>query len=221
MHATLLYLAWIAAAGSAQKEPLPAPVCATPDPARSLFGGPSPTGWNRGGECSMDRTVPGPAWLPGPVLRIPVVVHVIMDASCTNGNLSDATVESQIQVLNEDFRALPGSNGAAGFDTGIEFFLATIGPDGQSTTGITRDCNATWYADQGQYWTTLAWNPRRYLNLYSNTAANARGYVPFLPSSSPDMVGQTQDRVVINWLAFGVGGTVPTHAHGRTATHEI
>jgi hypothetical protein len=226
MH-TLLAVACITVAGSAptagspQKPALPAPVCATPDPAPALFGGPAPTGWNRGAECTADRTIPGPAWIPGTTLRIPVVVHVIMDTGCLNGNVSDANVATQIQILNEDFRAIPGSNGAMGFDTGIEFFLATVDPNGQSTTGITRDCNSTWYADQGSYWTTLAWNPRRYLNLYTNTANNARGYVPFLPSASPDMVGQAQDRVVINVLAFGRGGPVPTHADGRTATHEI
>jgi hypothetical protein len=218
MHATLFYVAWIAAA-SGREAPLAAAGCATPDPPLAALGASSP-GWNRGGECALERTVPGP-WLPGTVMRVPVVVHIIMDGSCTNGNLSDAAVTSQIEVLNEDFRALPGTNGASGFDSGIEFFLATVAPDGQPTTGITRDCNSTWHADQGQYWNTLAWNPRRYLNLYTNTANNARGYVPFLPAAPTAAVGQPQDRVVINWLAFGRGGPVPAHADGRTATHEI
>src|SRR5687768_17442248 len=92
--------------------------CATPDPARewlALAGG---------GDCSLDQTVPGPQWEPDALLRIPVVVHVIMDTPCSQGNLSDAAVASQIAILNEDFRALPGTNGEKGVDSRIEFFLA-------------------------------------------------------------------------------------------------
>jgi hypothetical protein len=170
-------------------------------------------------DCSLAQTVPGPQWEPTTTLRIPVVVHVIADGACADGNITDATVRSQIDILNEDFRALPGTPGAGGADARIEFFLATEDPDGAPTTGITRSCNATWYADQGQYWLTLAWDPARYLNLYTNTAANARGYVPFLPAAGG--TGQTHDRVVINWLVVGRNGPFPPFHQGRTATHEV
>ena len=172
-------------------------------------------------DCTLDITIPGPRWQPTQVLRIPIVVHVITDDDCTTGDVSDALIESQIAVLDEDFRALAATPGAQGTDTKIEFFLATQTPDGQATTGVTRHCNATWYRDQGDYWTTLAWDPDRYLNLYTNTAANARGYVPFLPAEPAAPVGDSQDRVVINWLAFGRNGPFPPYDRGRTATHEI
>lgn len=151
-------------------------------------------------DCTMDVTVPGPDWEPTRLLQIPVVVHVIADADCTTGDVSDAMIDSQIAVLDEDFAA-----------SQIDFVLSDV----------TRHCDATWYQDDGDYWTTLAQDPSRYLNLYTNTAANARGYVPFLPAEPDALVGQSPDRVVINWLAFGRNGPFPPHDQGRTATHEI
>jgi hypothetical protein len=172
-------------------------------------------------DCSLPETVPGPAWEPDDLLRIPIVVHIIANSSCATGNVSDAAVASQIAVLNEDFRALAGSPGAAGTDTRIEFFLATEDPQGNPTTGITRSCNSTWHSDRGDYWLSLAWDPTRYLNLYTTNANGSRGYVPRLPADPLAAVGQPQDRVVINYLAFGRNGPFPPYHQGRTATHEI
>jgi len=168
-------------------------------------------------DCSLASTVPGPGWEPGALLRVPIVVHVIADDGCATGNVSDAAVASQIAVLNEDYRA----NAGAGVDTRIEFFLATEDPQGAPTTGITRSCNTTWHRDRGDYWLSLAWDPTRYLNLYTNNANGARGYVPFLPADPAGDVGQPRDRVVVNFLAFGRNGPFPPYHQGRTATHEI
>lgn len=172
-------------------------------------------------DCSATLSNPSDLYDPGLVFTIQVVVHVIQDTACLQGNQSDEQVLSQITVLNEDFRALPGTPGAAGVDTGIQFALAAIDPQGQPTTGIRRYCNTTWFNDQGQYFETIAWDPARYINLYSNSAAGSRGYVPFLPALAPANIGANLDRVVINWQAFGRPGPVPAHAGGRTATHEI
>ena len=49
-----------------------------------------------------------------PVKIIPVVVHVIHDGG-TN-NISDAQIQSQIDVLNEDFRKITGTNGDGNLD---------------------------------------------------------------------------------------------------------
>ncbi|MFY2564088.1 zinc metalloprotease [Corallococcus terminator] len=190
--------------------------CVAPEPAPS-FRGASFTA----SDCSMEQTVPGPLWQPTTLRRIPVVVHVISDTACANGNVTDALVHSQLTVLNEDFRAVAGSPGAAGVDSKIEFFLATVDPSGNPTTGIQRYCNTTWYQDQGSYWLTIAWDPTRYLNVYTNSAAGSRGYVPFLPADPAGAVGQPQDRVVINWLAFGRVGPVTPYHKGRTVTHEV
>lgn len=195
--------------------------CAAPEAWGRLVGQAAPlTGTPA--DCSTTTTNPAPEYLPGLLWHLPVVVHIIMDGPCSQGAVSDATVHEQIAILKQDFRARPGTNGALGVDTRIQFELATVDPDGNSTTGITRSCNTTWYNDQGAYWDSLAWDPHRYVNLYTNSANGARGYVPFLPADAGGtMVGTNADRVVINWLAFGTGGPVPAHADGRTATHEL
>lgn len=183
-------------------------------PFASLVPGPA--------DCSDSFTAPPRTFEPHTAFTIPVVVHVIMDAACSQGAVSDALILSQIDVLNEDFRSLPGSPGDPGSDSHIEFVLATEDPAGNPTTGITHDCNTTWYNDQGNYWDTLAWDPHRYLNLYTNTAGGARGYVPFLPADAGgSMVGTNADRVVINWLAFGRPGPFPPYDQGRTTVHEV
>lgn len=195
--------------------------CAAPETWGRLTG--VTAGLPPGGEnCSTAGTTPLAEHLPSRLRHLPIVVHVIMDSACVQGAVSDATVHQQIAILKGDFRALPGTNGAPGVDTRVQFDLATADPAGNPTTGITRSCNTTWYQDQGAYWDTLAWDPHRYVNLYTNTANGARGYVPFLPADNGGaMVGTNADRVVINHLAFGTGGPNPAHADGRTSTHEL
>ncbi|MEQ8844900.1 MAG: zinc metalloprotease [Phycisphaerales bacterium] len=190
--------------------------CGTPDP-RFLPGGipgvDSPT------DCSLARTNPTADYDPSVGLyRIPVVVHVIQRTDGT-GNISDARVRSQIDVLNEDFRAIAGSLGAPGSDAAIEFFLATEDPDGNPTTGITRSTNNTWFDDRGRYWDTLAWDTNRYLNIYTNSAQGFLGYVPNLPQGG--IVGSPEDRVVVLHSAFGRDAPLRPFDLGRTATHEV
>ena len=75
--------------------------------------------------------------------RLPVVVHVLYQNE--SENISDEIIQSQIDVLNEDYRRLNAdtTNTRAQFDTlagrsNFEFFLATTDPDGNPTSGITR-----------------------------------------------------------------------------------
>jgi hypothetical protein len=187
----------------------------------------TPTGWFGGAmldnpDCDFNQTNPSATYAPTTIWRIPVVVHVIASASGT-GNLTDTMVQSQIQVLNEDFRALAGTSGAGGVDSKIEFFLATTDPNGQPTNGIRRYSNNTWFADAGSYWNSIAWNPQRYLNIYTNNAGGGGtlGYVPSLPQAG-GIAGTAADRVVILYSAFGkpaVGGA--PYNLGRTCTHEV
>jgi hypothetical protein len=142
-------------------------------------------------DCSFTITVPGPQWEPTSVLRIPVVVHIIADVGCTTGAVSDQTVANQIAALNEDYRATPGTPGQAGVDSKIEFVLATTDPVGRPTTGITRNCNATWYLDRGNYYNTLAWDTSRYVNVYVNSAGGSRGYT-FLPADPTGPAGRAR-----------------------------
>jgi len=75
---------------------------------------------------------------------IPVVIHIYHkgEAIGTGTNLSVAAIESQITVLNQDFRKMAGTPGhntnAVGADTEIQFCLAKKDSNGAVTTGITR-----------------------------------------------------------------------------------
>jgi Pregnancy-associated plasma protein-A len=128
-------------------------------------------------------------------------------------------VLSQIEIMNEDFQALAGSNGAPGNDAQIEFYLATEDPNGNPTTGITRSTNNTWFNDGGSYWNSLAWDTNRYLNIYTNSASGALGYVPDLPQGG--IAGSNSDRVVILYSTFGRNAPYSPFNLGRTVTHEL
>lgn len=143
------------------------------------------------------------------VYEIPVWVHILHHTDGT-GNISDARVESQIQILNEDFMAMPGTLGENGNAALIRFRLE----------GITRTANNIWHADQDEtgYTNALAVDPQRNLNIYVNMADGFLGYVPFFPQEE---AGTTRDRVVIFYAAFGTPTTLPDYDLGRTATHEV
>ncbi len=172
-----------------------------------------------GTDCNFSRTNILPEYDPSvEKYRIPVVVHVIQSTNGT-GAMSDARVQSQIDVLNEDFLAIAGSNGAPGADSQIEFYLADVDPSGNPTTGITRSTNNTWFNDGGGYYNTLAWDTNRYLNIYTNQASGALGYVPDLPQGG--IVGSNSDRVVILYSTFGRNAPFSPFNLGRTGTHEV
>ena len=77
------------------------------------------------------------------IITIPVVVHVVWKTNTQN--ISDAQIQSQIDVLNEDFRRTnidaintPTVWQGIAADSEIEFCLATTDPNGNTTTGINR-----------------------------------------------------------------------------------
>ena len=198
--------------------------CGTPELSerQALFGDvDAPEGTPA--DCSSSSTNPDPAYDPGDIFLIPVVVHVIMNDAGTQGVISDEMVQSQIDILNEDFLAIAGSNGEPGTYTAIQFALATEDPEGMPTTGITRSNNTTWFNDGGSYWNSLAWDPNRFLNIYTNEASGNLGYVPFLPADAGgSLVGTAGDRVVVLWDSFGDLAPIgPPYNLGRTTTHEV
>ena len=185
------------------------------DDWRQLEGFMSPS------DCSMTNTNPDEEYDPSVSLyRIPCVVHVIRNANGSLGNITESKVESGIRILNEDFKALAGTNGANGTDCQIEFYLAEVDPDGQATNGITYSNNTSWYNDSGSYYESLAWDPSRYMNIYTNTASGALGYVPWLPQEGS--IGSNADRVVVLWECYGEDAPIgPPFNLGRTLTHEV
>jgi len=182
-------------------------------------------------------------------IRIPVVVHVVhSNAAGTiggsgNGNISDEQIKEQIRVLNEDYRRKSGTRGfntnAVGADTGIEFYLATIDPDGKTTTGITRH----YYAQKTNFdvfnddqlladITTKEkeWPTDRYLNIWVTRFANNYLGIAQFPAvtgvngldNSTELQVRT-DGVFIDYRVFGIGAAVTSRLYGmgRTTTHEI
>ncbi len=200
--------------------------CLTPSPDAAP-GGPedqAPFGF-RGispADCSLGNTSISGTYDPSvAIYRIPCVVHVITDASGSQGNISDAQVESGIRILNEDMNALLGTPGGNGTEARIEFYLADVDPQGNATNGITRSANSTWFNDGGNYWDSLAWDTNRYCNIYTNTASGALGYVNGFPAE-PGHVGAVDDRIVVLWSTYGEDGPYgPPYDMGRTLTHEV
>ncbi|WP_078062914.1 GEVED domain-containing protein [Solirubrum puertoriconensis] len=161
-------------------------------------------------------------------VTIPVVVHVLYNT--TAQNISDAQIQSQIAVLNEDFRKLnadvskvPAAFAGLAADAGIQFTLAKQDPNGNPTTGIQRKqtTKTSWGTDDQMKRSTYggldAWPAGKYLNLWvCNLSGGVLGYAQF-----PGGPAAT-DGVVILTTAFGKGGsaTAPFNL-GRTGTHEV
>ena len=162
------------------------------------------------------------------IISIPVVVHVVYYNSTEN--ISTAQVQSQIDILNEDFRRLnadasntPSIFQAVAADTEIEFCLATTDPNGNSTTGITRTSTSqtSFSTNDGVKYSSSggvnAWNTAKYLNIWvCDISGGILGYAQFPggPSSS--------DGVVCDYAYFGnIGTATSPYDLGRTATHEV
>ena len=163
-------------------------------------------------------------------LIIPVVVHVVYKND--DENISDAQIQSQIDILNQDYRKLNSDVNQAPplfaddvADCNIEFVLAQYDPNGYVTTGITRtetQVNEFNHNDdfvkKDNSGGKNAWDTKKYLNIWvCDLAGNGLGYSPY-----PGVVTSDLDGVVIDYEAFGNTGTATApYNKGRTATHEI
>jgi len=158
------------------------------------------------------------------VTVIPAVVHVIWNTSAQN--ISDAMIESQFEVLNEDFRRMEGTNGwnthPDGDDTKFEWRLATVDPNGNPTNGITRTYTSVTsfpYGNTMKYTSSGghdAWPSQNYLNIWvCNLSGGLLGFATF-PGGNPAL-----DGVVILYSSFGRNSPGYPYHMGRTTTHEI
>ena len=162
------------------------------------------------------------------VVTIPVVVHVVYNTATQN--ISDAQVNSQMNILNADFRKLnsdisllPSVFAGLAADCEIQFCLAQRDPSGNATTGIVRKSTTTTSfssndnikrnANGG----SDAWPAGTYLNIWvGNLSGGLLGYAQF-----PGGAAST-DGIVILHSAFGNTGTAAAPFNkGRTATHEV
>jgi hypothetical protein len=162
------------------------------------------------------------------VITIPVVVHVVYNTSAQN--VSDAQIQSQLDVLNKDFRKLntdlnlvPSTFSSLVADAEINFCLANRDPSGNATSGILRvqtgqtsfsTNDGVKYASSGG---SNAWPTNQYMNIWvCNMSGGILGYAQF-----PGGAAAT-DGVVIGYTCFGTSGTAQAPFNkGRTATHEV
>ena len=179
------------------------------------------------------------------VVTIPVVFHIIHNGSPvgTAENIADGQIQSQIDVLNEDFRRLEGSNGfntnPVGGDMEINFCLAKQDPDGILSTGIMR-----YNLGNGDGWSMeeaelikaqTQWNPEKYLNIWVfDEIYGLAGYAQF-PTDSEleglDIEGlpsaSNTDGVALSHMFVGSSEKFPEGVYqetkdlGRTASHEV
>lgn len=163
------------------------------------------------------------------VIKIPVVVHVIYLNQ--QMNISNAVVQSQIDVLNKDFRRLnadtintPAPFRPLGADSKIEFELAKRDPLGNPSIGITRtQTNVETFYMENNYVKFAAhgghdiWDRNKYLNIWVCNLGDHYGYSQFPGGDS------TTDGEVIRYTAFGTTGNVldPIYKKGRITVHEI
>lgn len=161
------------------------------------------------------------------LVTIPVVVHVVYKNAA--GNISDAQIQSQIDVLNADYGAsntdlpnVPAPWKSLAGNARIRFKLAKVDPDGKATDGIVRvktkvdgfgqDDKVKMTAEGG----SDAWNRERYLNIWvCDLGSGLLGYAQF-----PGGPAETDGVVILN-TAFGTTGTATApFDRGRTTTHE-
>jgi len=160
-------------------------------------------------------------------ITIPVVFHVLYKDSTENVGM--AKLQSQIDVLNKDFRRKNADTTdiwPQAADVGIEFCMAKIDINGNYFSGVTRtytdntffnyDEDSIFFSDKGgkDIWPG-------YLNIYvCNLAVNELDVAGF--SSLPGYEAY-EDAVVLDYRFTGIFGEFLSifYLEGRTGTHEV
>ena len=171
------------------------------------------------------------------VITIPVVVHILHNTPAQN--ISDAQVYSQIDVLNTSFdleapwitSIYPQAS-----DVDIQFVLANVDPDGNTTNGITRtatsvdiftiapdqplDFPQNTYMKLDSEGGKDAWPTDSYLNIWViNCQYSIKGF-----GTLPGSIAAHLDGIVMNYKYFGnieTGTTYVNYAEGKSCVHEV
>jgi hypothetical protein len=183
-----------------------------------ILSGGAPGGTASG--LSGDATVP--------LITIPVIVHILYHTSAQN--VSDAQVQSQLDVLNADYQKrnadtsqIPSYYRSKAANCGFRFGLAMLDTSGQATTGIVHKYTSaqSFTIDDGIKSSATggddAWDRDKYLNIWvGNLTGGILGYSSIVGGP------KATDGVVVLYTAFGTNGTaIAPFNRGRTATHEI
>lgn len=158
---------------------------------------------------------------------IPVVFHVIH----ANGeeNISNAQIESALEVINKDYKALNSGvdlviapfQGIIG-NVNFEFRLAHLDPDGNCTNGIVRTVDDdTFTGGENLKAISPTWGRNNYLNIWvcNSIASGAAGYA-YLPADVNGSFGALADGIVIQHDYVGQIGTSNVNK-SHSLTHEI
>jgi hypothetical protein len=174
--------------------------------------------------------------------EVQVVVHVVHngEAAGQGSNISDAQIQSQIEVLNLDFNRLniDAGNTPSEFvplagSMNIKFVLARYDPQGNATNGITRvvGTEPSWGIEDDEQLKSLSyWNANNYLNIWVCNLTEYAGYTQFPVSTLPGLENSSAnpltDGIVIRYSAFGSSDHGNFNLDkgldkGRTTTHEV
>lgn len=177
------------------------------------------------------------------VLTIPIIFHVIHAGGAVGSgyNLSQAQVNSQIDVLNEDFRRMMGTPGynmdSVGADVEVEFCPALLDPSGNplGEPGINRidATNKGWGASpydipdiEMLIKPNTIWNPNWYYNVWVLNTNFTGGYTQFPVAGIVPGVGlqfgetANTDGSVIWGQNCGRVGNIASGTSGRSMTHH-
>lgn len=160
-----------------------------------------------------------------PIIRIPVVVHILYHQP--SENISDSLIHQQIEILNKCFRHqnadsvnTPAVFAGLAADTRIEFQLAISNPRRANTTGIVRKYTpiTDWKDDDKMKFSNEygddAWDTRSYLNIWVCNMTGVAGYSS-IPGSS-----ENKDGIVIDYKVFGANLSGSNLDQGKTTVHE-
>ncbi|HYF31756.1 MAG TPA: zinc metalloprotease [Chitinophagaceae bacterium] len=168
-------------------------------------------------ESFTKKLIENGAVLRGGTIEIPVVVHVLYNT--TEENISDAQIQSQIDVLNEDFNLrnadrsqVPSIFTGVTANVGVRFVL--------SQTIRKFSTKRSWAANDqmkfSQNGGSDVVDPAHKLNIWVCDLQKYLGYA-YYPGITPEL-----DGVVVWYKAFGRTGALQVPYHkGRTATHEV
>lgn len=165
---------------------------------------------------------------------IPIAIHVVA-SSAVQKLVTDAVIQSQIDVLNEDYQGrnadsirIPAAFKPLYGKSRLVFQLAKTNPYGEPTNGISRKITNNTYnsntADNAKFGYSGgedAWNPAQYLNIWivSFGESGLLGISVFPGDPRP----LTYHGFVCDYRAFGRGAPYldSLYNKGRTTTHEI
>ena len=165
-------------------------------------------------------------------IEVTIPVHVIIvhppgQAVGTGDNLSMERIQSQIDVLNQDFPGINSDivNVPAQFSVGhsdIQFCLATIDPSGNPTNGVTRFATDLEFGTNNfMIMEQTIWDNSSYLNIYVTSTITDLGFSPV--ASPAYTIPPMWDAPTVLTSTFGGPGfgTLNNYDLGRTTVHEI